>query len=54
MNAQRNNAPLILDRNWRYTPSYDTDIRKTFKRERERLQQKARPCPIKDANEQRR
>ena len=47
MNAQRNNAPL-LDRNWRYTPSWQTDIRKTFKRERERLQERSKPCPIKD------
>jgi hypothetical protein len=39
----------ILDRSFRYVPSVETDIRKTFERERRRLrEQKQREQQVKD------
>jgi hypothetical protein len=37
----------ILDRSFRYVPSTQTDVRKTFARlRREALQKQARPAPV--------
>lgn len=35
----------ILDSSFQYTPSYETDVRKTFERVRREMQETARPAP---------
>lgn len=43
-----NKRPPMLDPQWRYVPSHQTDIAATFARVREQQRRQAEPRPIKD------